>query len=76
MPKLNPEILIEMWERASDEEIGISIETNDPKALRWKLLEAKREGELEEHYGNLMTFIPEGQAAVFIVKKSAELPDA
>jgi hypothetical protein len=72
MPKLNPQLLAAIWARAETEEIGISIETTDPVLLRHRLLEVRQStGDHED----LMTFIPEGQKAVFIVRKTVELPD-
>ena len=72
MPKLSPALLAAIWERAEQEEIGISIETTDPVLLRHKLLEVRRATGTAD---DLMTFCPEGIKAVYIVRKTVELPD-
>jgi hypothetical protein len=74
MPKLNPQILIPLLEQAHQREIGIAIETNDPKALRAELYKARDESGREEFH-ELITFLPEGKNEVFICHKSAELPE-
>jgi hypothetical protein len=73
VPKFNPDILLALWERAAEEEMGIAIETSDPVRLRHQIWEAKPDGEA---YEDLMTFCPEGRKEVFIIRKSVELPDA
>jgi hypothetical protein len=73
MPKFPDSILTALWERATEEEIGIAIPTTDPQLLRHKLWEAKPAA---EEFEGLMTFCPEGRKEVFIVRKSVELPDA
>lgn len=70
MPKLSPEILAAIWQRAGEEEIGISIAVSDPKQFRFKIWEAR-----PEEYRDFMTFLPEGRNEVFLVRKSVELPD-
>lgn len=73
MPKFSPDILRALWERATQEEMGIVIPTTDPTLLRHKLLENRPGG---EEFEELMTFCPEGRKEVFIIRKSVELPDA
>jgi hypothetical protein len=73
MPKFPDSILTALWERAVQEEIGIAIPTTDPVLLRHKLLAVRPAA---EEYEGLITFCPEGRKEVFIVRKSAELPDA
>lgn len=72
--KLSPTILLAVWDRAKEAEIGIAVETNLPKELRYDLLAARREAKRED-LADLMTFIPEGRSEVFIAHKSVELPE-
>jgi hypothetical protein len=72
MPKPNPYVYLPLLERALESPVGISIETNNPKALRQELLAIKRE---KVEFENLITFLPEGLNEVFICHKSVELPE-
>jgi hypothetical protein len=76
MPKLSSELIRPIWERALGAEIGIAIETNDPTALRHTLLTAKKEFPDAETFDEIMTFCPKGLEEVWLVRKSAEIPDA
>lgn len=76
MPHFSPDILRPIWERALEAEIGISVATNDPKALRHELLVTRKTFPDHETFDTIITYIPEGQGVVFLVHKSAELPDA
>jgi len=76
MPKLSPELLRAIWERAQTEEIGISIPATDPILFRHKLIMARDSWADKEAFTNLMTFCPEGIKEVFIVRKTTEIPDA
>jgi hypothetical protein len=76
MPKFSPDFLRPIWERALASEIGIAIETNDPTALRHNLSTAKNQFPDSELFDDVMTFCPKGLSEVWLVRKSAELPDA
>jgi hypothetical protein len=76
MPKLSPELIRPIWERAQEAEIGIAVETNDPTALRHTLLTARKEFPDSAAFDEIMTFCPKGLEEVWLVRKSAEIPDA
>lgn len=65
--------LLDLWSRAAESEIGIAVQTNDPKALRTKLLNTVREADHPQK-DQLITFLPEGKDEVFICRKTVELP--
>lgn len=53
MTKPSPEALAPLWDRALESEIGIAVETNEPKRLRQELLNGRRvlnRPELRLHY--------------------------
>lgn len=75
MATLPIEVINELWQRASESEIGLEIKTNNPKDLRQQLLVARKSG-LTPPFEGLMTFLPPSGDSVYICQKSAELPDA
>lgn len=73
MPR-NPNIYIPLWERANEAEIGIYIETNDPKTLRAELYKARDVANRPE-FDNIIVCMPPIPDRVFMCHKSAELPE-
>jgi len=72
---LKPELLSALMERAMDEEIGLAVETNNPKQLQVTLADHRRTHGLTQYEGLLFT-IPSVPNQVFITKKTVELDDA
>jgi hypothetical protein len=65
---LQPQTLIELFERASSEQFGLVVETNNPKGMLTKLYAVKG-----KHYPDLMICVPSTESTVYIVQKSVEL---
>lgn len=76
MTKPSPEILRAIWDRSLSTEIGLAIETSDPVALRFALSEARKVYTDSEVFDDIMTFCPNNVGEVWLVRKTAELPDA
>lgn len=72
--KPTPRVYLPLLDRALESEIGITVETNEPKLLRHEILAAKRDAD-DPRYDELITFLPADRNEVFICRKSAELPD-
>lgn len=72
---LKPELLSALMERAMDEELGLAVETNNPKQLQILLANHRREHGLTK-YEHLLFTIPSTPNTVFITKKSVSLDDA
>lgn len=70
---MTPDILLSLWTRAAECEFGLGIRTNEPKALRTKLLNVVREAN-HPAKDQLITFLPEGKDEVLICRKTVELP--
>lgn len=72
MSKPKPSVFLPLLERALEHEIGITVEVNNPKALRDELYKARDQAgnpALEE----IIMFLPEGREEVFICRRSVEL---
>lgn len=70
----NPNIYIPLWERAFESEVGIAIETNDPKLLSSELYKA-REVANNPNFAEVMIFLPNIPDTLFMCRKTAELPE-
>jgi hypothetical protein len=69
---LKPELLTALMERAMEEEIGLAVETNNPKRLQITLDDHRRTQGLDQFRGLLFN-IPSVPNQVFITKKSVDL---
>lgn len=67
---MKPELLTELFVRASSEELGIVIETNNAKALQVELCNHSKAAAL---WPEIMVVVPSIDNAVFLVHKSVEL---
>lgn len=72
--KLPPESYLQVWEAAAREEIGICV--NVPPEDQMKLVNALYEARLTfGGFQDMMIFQPKPAGQVFIVHKTAELPE-
>lgn len=69
---ITPDDAIAIFERALEAEIGIAIQTPDPKTYRQELLLARRKLK-DPRYDILVTALPAGNKEVFVCKKNADL---
>lgn len=75
MAKPTPSVYIPLFERVLESEIGVAIETDNPKALRDELYKA-RDIAARPEFEEVIMFLPQGKNEVFMCRKSVELPDA
>jgi hypothetical protein len=72
---LKPELLTALMERAMEEELGLAVETNNPKQLQITLANHRNENGLDQFRGLLFN-IPSVPNQIFITKKTVDLDDA
>lgn len=71
--KPKPSVFLPLLERALTVEVGVAVETNEPKALRDELYKAREQAgnpALEE----IIMFLPKDRPEVFICRRGVELP--
>jgi len=69
---LKPELLTALFEKAAEEELGLVIETQNPKQMQILLCHHRKEYGLTK-FENLVVAIPSEPNTVFISKKSVDL---
>lgn len=69
---LKPELLHALFERASQEELGLVVETNNPKQLQITLDTYRKSNNLDE-FRNLIVAVPSKENMIILVKKTVDL---